>query len=93
MKATIGELSMSTVEGIPLKTAAGHRGEKEEGRERRGEIERTEEKGEREEKREGRGEREERKERDCVCFGCSGELANKIIENLPKGERQESIVC
>lgn len=46
---------------------------------------------EREERVEG-GEREERKERDCVCFGCSGELA-KIIENLPKGERHENIVC
>lgn len=57
MKATTGELRVSTVEGIPLKTAAGHGGEREEGRERRGrerrgEIERTEERGERREKRE-----------------------------------------
>lgn len=36
-------------------------------------------------------EREER-ERDYVCFGCSGELDNKIVENLPEGESRESML-
>ena len=50
-----------------------------------------EERGEREEKREGEWEREKR-EKDYVCFGCSGELDNKIVENLPKGESRESML-
>lgn len=97
VKATTGELSVSMVEGIPLKTAAGHRGEKEEERKRRGERGRERLRGrkgeerDREEKREWKG-RERREKRDCMCFGHSGELANKIIENLPKGESQESML-
>lgn len=27
-----------------------------------------------------------------MCFGCSGELDNKIVENLPEGESRESML-